>query len=160
LDASDIAAAIRAGDLSTRDLVRITYALAERGKNTTSVLGQYGEELVAAAYDGVIAGFDQKGYDVATTPGERLQVKTFTVACKPGSIRSFAFDVITIAIAPGTAEVAAARRYRAADLHDAFTAKWTEKYRHLNPGFAAWVDGRRTASNAAGPSAPRCPTRT
>ena len=41
MDATDrIVAAIRDGDLITRDLVRISYALAERGTNTTSVLGQ------------------------------------------------------------------------------------------------------------------------
>lgn len=67
-----IVAAIREGKLSTRDLVLINYALAERGKNTTSVLGQHGEELVAAAYKEAIGSFDQKGYDVVTATGEHL----------------------------------------------------------------------------------------
>jgi hypothetical protein len=138
VNAEQIADAIRAGALSTRDLVRITYALAERGKNTTSVLGQYGEELVAAAYDGTVGSFDQRGYDVLTADGERLQVKTYTVGRRPGVIRSFAYDVITVAVEPLAAAVAEARRYKAADLHAAFTTKWTDKYRHMNPGFAAW----------------------
>jgi hypothetical protein len=77
VDSTDqIVTAIRDGQLSTRDLVLISYALAARGANTTSVLGQYGEELVAAAYDGTIGSFDQKGYDVLTETGEQLQVKT------------------------------------------------------------------------------------
>jgi hypothetical protein len=42
----EIVAAIRVGHLSTRDLVRISYALAELGTNTTSIMGQFGEELV------------------------------------------------------------------------------------------------------------------
>lgn len=138
MDVEQIVAAIRVGSLSTRDLVRITYALAERGKNTTSVLGQYGEELVAAAYGGVVGGFDQKGYDVVTATGEQLQVKTYTVGRRAGVIRSFAYDVITVAVEPHTADVTEGRRYRAADLHAAFTAKWTDKYRHINAGFASW----------------------
>jgi hypothetical protein len=41
VDSTDrIVAAIRDGDLTTRDLVLISYALAARGTNTTSVLGQ------------------------------------------------------------------------------------------------------------------------
>jgi hypothetical protein len=39
VDSTDrIVAVIRDGDLSTRDLVLISYALAERGTKTTSVL--------------------------------------------------------------------------------------------------------------------------
>jgi hypothetical protein len=138
MDVEQIMAAIRTGSLSTRDLVRITYALSEHGKNTTSVLGQYGEELVAAAYGGVVGSFHQKGYDVVTSTGERLQVKTYTVGRRAGVIRSFVYDVVTVAVQPRTATVTEARRYRATDLHAAFTTKWTDKYRHLNPGFASW----------------------
>lgn len=134
----EIVAAIRAGDLSTRDLVRISYALAQRGTNTTSVLGQYGEELVAAAYGGTIGNFDQKGYDVVTADGELLQVKTYTTGKRPGVIRSFVYDVVTVEIDPTTADVVSARRYQAADLYEAFRAKWEDKYRHINNSFAAW----------------------
>lgn len=144
MDETDrIVAAIRDGDLSTRDLVRISYALAERGANTTSVLGQYGEELVAAAFGGTIGSFDQKGYDVVTDSGECLQVKTYTKGRRPGVIRSFGYDVLTVEVDPTTAGVVRARRYLAADVHARFTAKWESKYRHINPSFAAW-GGRPT----------------
>lgn len=142
MNAEQIAAAIRAGNLSTRDLVRIAYALAERGKNTTSVLGQYGEELVAAAYGGTVVTFDQKGYDVATATGEQLQVKTYTTGRSPGVIRSFAYDVVTVAVRPETAGVAMARRYSAADLLREFTAKWTGKYRDLGHGWGGQPEDR------------------
>jgi hypothetical protein len=136
-----IVAAIRERDLSTRDLVRISYALAERGANTTSVLGQYGEELVAAAYGGGRGSFDQKGYDVTTASGEFLQVKTYTKGRRPGVIRSFGYDVVTVEVDPVTAGVVVARRYLARDLHAVFSAKWASKYRHINANFATWAGG-------------------
>jgi hypothetical protein len=139
MDSADrIVAAIREGDLSTRDLVRISYALAARGANTTSVLGQYGEELVAAAYRGGRGSFDQKGYDVATASGEFLQVKTYTKGRRPGVIRSFGYDVVTVEVDPVTADVVVARRYLATELHRVFSAKWESKYRQINASFAAW----------------------
>jgi hypothetical protein len=141
VDGTDrIVAAIRDGDLS-RDLVLISYALAERGTNTTSVLGQYGEELVAAAYDGTIGSFDQNGYDVVTASGELLQVKTYTKGRRPGVIRSFGYDVITVEVDPATATVVMARRYLAADLYAEFRAKWESKYRLINDSYAAWAGG-------------------
>ena len=133
-----IVAAIRDSELSTGDLVRITYALAVRGANTTSILGQYGEELVAAAFGGVKGSFDQKGYDVATASGDFLQVKTYSKGRRPGVIRSFGFDVVTVEVDPATAGVLKGRRYVAADMHATFSAKWESKYRHMNAGFAAW----------------------
>ena len=136
--ADHIVAAIRDGDLTTRDLVLISYALAARGANTTSVLGQYGEELVASALNGAVGSFDQRGYDVETADGERLQVKTYTKGRRPGVLRSFAYDVITIEVDPETADVVRARRYVAAVLHTEFRAKWESKYRHINASFAAW----------------------
>jgi hypothetical protein len=142
MNATDrIVAAIREGDLSTRDLVLISYALAQRGANTTSVLGQYGEELVAAAYGGSIGSFDQKGYDVVTASGELLQVKTYTKGRRPGVIRSFGYDVIAVEIDPATAAVVTGRRYLAADLFMGFHAKWESKYRHINGSYAAWGGG-------------------
>lgn len=138
MDVSDICEAIRAGELSKQDLVLINYALAARGANTTSILGQYGEELVAAAFSGKIERFDQKGYDVITDTGDKLQVKTYTKGRAPGSIRSFAFDVITVEVDPSTAEVLLARRYSRDDLFSVFQDKWHTKYRHLNTTFAAW----------------------
>lgn len=87
--------------------------------------------MVAAAYGGTVGSFDQRGYDVLTPAGERLQVKTFTVGRRPGNIRSFIYDVVTVAIRPDTATVAEARRYRATDLHAVFSAKWSDKYRDL-----------------------------
>ena len=133
-----IVQAIRDGDLLTRDLVLISYALAARGANTTSVLGQYGEELVAAAYRGSIASFDQKGYDVETDSGDRLQVKTYTKGRRAGVIRSFGFDVITVEIDSSDASVVCARRYLAADLFAHFKTKWELKYQHITQTFAGW----------------------
>jgi len=132
-----IVSAIRDGDLSTRDLVLIGCALADRGTNTTSVLGQYGEELVAATFNGTRVSFDQKGYDVVTVSGEHLQVKTYTKGRRPGIIRSFAYDVITLEVDPATANVVKAKRY-ADELFAAFRAKWETKYRHVNDSFATW----------------------
>jgi hypothetical protein len=126
----EIVAAIRAGHLSTRDLVCISYALAELGTNATSILGQYGEELVADAYNGKRACSAQKGYDVLTAGGEELQVKAFAVGKRPGVIRTFVYDVVTVEIAPTTGDVESARRYKADDLYTAFSVKWQEKFQY------------------------------
>ena len=126
----EIVAAIGAGHLSMRDLVRISYALAEFGTTTTSILGQYGEKLVADAYNGETAHSAQKGYDVLTADGEELQVKTFAVGKRPGVIRTFAYDVVTVEIVPVTGDVKSARRYKADDLYAAFSAKWLEKFQY------------------------------
>jgi len=139
----EIAAAIRAGGLCTRDLVRISYALAELGSNTTSILGQYGEELVADAYNGKRRSFDQKGYDVVTADGVELQVKTFTVGKRPGVIRTFAYDVVTVEIAPTTGDVVSARRYKADDLYVAFCVKWQDMYQHKPFGLWGGQQGDR-----------------
>lgn len=153
----DIVAAIADGELTTRELVLISYALAKRGSNTTSIVGQYGEELVAAPYGGTIGSFEQKGYDFETPTGERLQVKTYTKGLRPGVIRSFAYDVVTVEVDPATATVLRARRYAAAVLHAEFRIKWETKYststRALPPGAA----GPRTGSSSVGPSARASP---
>lgn len=128
MDVEEIVAAVRAGIFSTRDLVRISCALAGRGKNTTSVLGQYGEQLVATAYGGKTGNFSQKGYDVITADGEKLQVKTFTTGRRPGVIRSFVYNVVTVEIDPDTASVVSARLYRAADLWEVFYTTYQVKY--------------------------------
>jgi hypothetical protein len=159
-DTERIVAAIREGDLSTRDLVLISFALAARGANTTSVLGQYGEELVAAAYRGTIGSFDQKGYDVLTDSGERLQVKTYTKGRRAGAIRSFGFDVITVEIDPSDAAVVSARRYIAGDLFAQFRSKWESKYQHINQTFAAWGGTRQIVTTAVGRLGRACRTRT
>jgi hypothetical protein len=84
VDVDEIVAAVRHGRFSTRDLVRISCALARHGKNTASVVGQHGEKLVAAAYGGETGSFAQKGFDVRTADGEALQVKTYTTGRQPG----------------------------------------------------------------------------
>lgn len=155
-----IVAAIREGDLSTRGLVLISYALAARGADTTSVLGQYGEELVVAAYGGEIESFDQKGYDVATASGERLQVKTDTKGRRAGVIRSFAYDVITVEIDPSNGAVANARRYLATDL---FAHSLPGGSRNIGTSIKASPRGvarREIATNVAGRSVPVCHTST
>ena len=78
---------------------------------------------------------------MVTSSGQLLQVKTHTKGRRPGVIRSFGYDVITVEIDPATATVVRARRYIAADLYAEFRAKWESNYRHINDSFAAW--GRR-----------------
>lgn len=58
-------------------------------------------------------------------------MKTYTTGRRPGVIRLFAADVVTVAVQTETAGVALVRRYAAADLHREFTAKWTGTYRDL-----------------------------
>ena len=97
-------------------------------KTDSSLLGQYGEELVAEAFGGAVAGFDTKAYDVRTPQDGDLQVKTFSVGKRPGNIRSFTHDVVTVEIDPATARVVSARRYAAAGLFAAFQAKYIDRY--------------------------------
>jgi hypothetical protein len=123
-----VIAAVKSGKWSTADLVRLAAAVGAFGKNGTSVLGQYGEELVATAFGGTVAGFDTKAYDVRTPQDGELQVKTFSVGKRPGNIRSFTHDVVTVEIDPATARVASVRRYAASDLFAAFQAKYADKY--------------------------------
>lgn len=133
-DMSDIDAVIaivRSGRWSTADLVRLANAVGAFGKNGTSILGQYGEELVAHVYGGVVAGFDTKAYDVRTPQDGDLQVKTFSVGKRPGNIRSFTHDVVAVEIDPMTARVVSARRYAASDLFAAFKVKHASKYAAL-----------------------------
>ena len=93
---------ISSGRWLTAELVRLAHAINALGKNGTSVLGQYGEELVAAAFGGTVAGFDTKAYDVNTPLDGDLQVKTFSRGKRPGNIRSFTHDVIALEIDPIT----------------------------------------------------------
>ncbi|MGQ2910801.1 hypothetical protein [Aeromicrobium sp.] len=127
-DADTIIAALKSNAWTTADLVRIAHAVASMGKNTTSVLGQYGEELVAVAFDGVVEAFDQKAYDVRTREHGDLQVKTYSLGKRPGAIRSLTHDVVTVEVDPATAQVRRARLYKAADLHDRFRTLHAEKY--------------------------------
>ena len=120
--------AINAGKWSTADLVRLAHAVGAFGKNGTSVLGQYGEELVAQAFGGTVAGFDTKAYDVQTPHDGDLQVKTFSRGKRPGNIRSFTHDVVTVEIDAATAAVVSARRYASADLFAAFQIKYNDTY--------------------------------
>jgi len=126
-----VIAAVNSGKWSTADLVRLANAVGAFGKNGTSVLGQYGEELVAQAFGGTVAGFDTKAYDVRTPQDGDLQVKTFSVGKRPGNIRSFTHGVVAVEIDPATARVVSARRYAAADLFAAFQVKYTDKYAAL-----------------------------
>jgi hypothetical protein len=78
---------------------------------------------------------------VVTASGELLQVRTYTKGRRPGVIRSFGHDVITVEVDPATATVVMARRYLAADLYAEFRATWEWKYRRINDSFAAWAGG-------------------
>lgn len=132
--ADEIISALRSGAWETVDLVRIAHAVGQFGKNGTSVLGQYGEELVAKAFGGTVASFDQKAFDVRTPKHGDLQVKTYSVGKRPGAIRSLTHDVVTLAIDPSTAKVVSAKVFRADDLFAAFKEKYDAKYAGL--GFA------------------------
>ena len=120
--------AVTKGEWTTADLVRLAHAVSSFGKNGTSVLGQYGEELVAKAFGGTVAGFETKAYDVRTPENGDLQVKTFSAGKRPGNIRSFTHDVVALAIDPSTARVVSARLYSAADLFGAFQVKYASNY--------------------------------
>ena len=126
--ADEVIAALQGNQWTTADLVRIAHAVARFGKNTTSILGQYGEELVAEAFGGTIEPFDQKAYDVRTPNHGNLQVKTYSLGKRAGAIRSLTHDVVTVEIDPATARVRRARLYRADDLHDRFRVLHAEKY--------------------------------
>lgn len=127
-NADSIIAAIERNNWRTADLVRIAHAVAQLGKNTTSILGQYGEELVAEAFGGTVATFDQKAYDVRTPDHGDLQVKTYSVGKRAGAIRSLTHDVVTVEIDPATAAVRKAKLYKAEDLFAKFRALHAEKY--------------------------------
>lgn len=130
-DADAIIAALEHGQWETADLVRIAHAVARFGKNTTSVLGQYGEELVAEAFGGKVEAFDQKAYDVRTTDHGDLQVKTYSLGKRAGAIRSLTHDVVTVEVDPATARVTLAKLYKAADLFAAFKVLHEQKYAGL-----------------------------
>jgi hypothetical protein len=142
-DAADaVIDALRSHRWTTAELVRIAHAVAQLGKNTTSILGQYGEELVAEAYGGVIQSFDQKAYDVRTPEHGDLQVKTYSVGKQPGSIRSFTHDVVTLAVDPATSAVVRAKLYHAEDLYTAFKARYETVYAEKRWGWGGMRDDR------------------
>ena len=134
-DADTIIAALKSRKWPMADLVRIAHAVAQCGRTTTSVLGQYGEDLVVEAFGGTAAPVSQKAYDVRTPNHGDLQVKTFSVGKRPGNIRSFTHDVVTLEVDPSTAAVVSAELYKAADLYAAFQAKYTAKFAALGMVF-------------------------
>lgn len=135
--------AIERGAWRTRDLVRLSHALAQRGANTTSILGQYGEELVARAFEGTVASnFAQKAYDVETPEHGQLQVKTYSTGKRAGSIRSFEFDVVTVCVNPQTASVISARHFSAADLYNEFRIRHAATYAQRGLYWNGRQDGR------------------
>lgn len=127
----DVIEAIRFGSWTTAELVRLAHAVATRGINTTSILGQFGEEEVARVFGGSVSSFHQKGYDVRTPNDGVLQVKTYSVGKRPGNIRSFMHDVVTLAVDATTATVVLAKHYRAGDLFEVFRATYDSKYAAL-----------------------------
>lgn len=127
----EVVRAIASGEWRTADLVRLAHAVAARGLNTTSILGQYGEELVAKTYGGTVGSFDTKAFDVRTPADGDLQVKTYSVGKRPGVIRSFTHDVVTLEVDPATAEVVRARRYAAGVLYAEFGARHQGGYADL-----------------------------
>lgn len=148
--ADEVIKAISIGVWQTADLVRLAHAVATRGVNTTSVLGQYGEELVAQVFGGKVAGFDTKAYDVRTPADGDLQVKTFSLGKRAGSIRSFTHYVITLEVDPATAQVVRARRYAAADLYKAFCRKHHDKYEAVGHGWGGAQTDRFEGAGRSG----------
>lgn len=75
------ASSVRVEDLSVFDLIRIhrqaLYELRNRGviRTLNQPQGEWAETLVKVAYGGQLAPMSEKGYDVMTPDGTRLQVK-------------------------------------------------------------------------------------
>ena len=97
-------------DLSVFDLMRLhrqtLYELVHRGivRTLNPPQGDWAETLVKVAYDGQLAPKSEKGYDVITDDGTRLQVKARALDYpKIGSnitspIRSWEFDAMVVVL--------------------------------------------------------------
>ena len=97
-------------DLSVFDLMRLhrqtLYELINRGIVLTfnQPQGDWAETLVRVAYDGQLAAKSEKGYDVITADGTRLQVKAraldhHDVGSHTTSVfRSWEFDVMVVVL--------------------------------------------------------------
>lgn len=134
--ADEVIKAISIGVWQTADLVRLAHAVATRGVNTTSVLARpVRRGTGGTSVRRKVAGFDTKAYDVRTPADGDLQVKTFSLGKRAGSIRSFTHYVITLEVDPATAQVVRARRYAAADLYKAFWRKHHDKYEAVGHGW-------------------------
>ena len=103
-------ASVRVEDLSVFDLMRLhrqtLYELLRRGvvRSLNQPQGDWAETLVKVAYDGQLAPRSEKGYDVLTPDGNRLQVKARVLDHRNvGSnttsyFRSWEFDAMVIVL--------------------------------------------------------------
>ena len=97
-------------DLSVFDLMRLhrqtLYELVHRGivRTLNQPQGDWAETLVRVAYDGQLAAKSEKGYDVITADGTRLQVKAraldhHDVGSDTTSVfRSWEFDAMVVVL--------------------------------------------------------------
>ena len=104
------ASSVRVEDLSVFDLMRLhrqtLYELRRRGivRTRSQPQGEWAETLVKAAYGGQLAAKSEKGYDVITPSGTRLQVKARALDYpRIGSnitsdIRSWEFDKMVVVL--------------------------------------------------------------
>ncbi len=101
---------IHVEDLSVFDLMRLhrqtLYELVHRGivRTLNQPQGDWAETLVKVAYDGQLAAKSEKGYDVITTDGTRLQVKARALdhhdvgSDTTPAFRSWEFDAMVIVL--------------------------------------------------------------
>lgn len=97
-------------DLSVFDLMRLhrqtLYELRRRGvvRTRSQPQGEWAETLVKVAYDGQLAAKSEKGYDVITGDGTRLQVKARALDYPrigsniTSAIRSWEFDKMVVVL--------------------------------------------------------------
>ena len=110
MTADSNASSVRVEDLSVFDLMRLhrqtLYELLRRGvvRTLNQPQGDWAETLVKVAYDGQLAAKSEKGYDVLTPDGTRLQVKAraldhHNVGSNTTSFfRSWEFDAMVIVL--------------------------------------------------------------
>ena len=104
------ASSVGVEDLSVFDLIRLhrqtLYELLRRGvvRTLNPPQGDWAETLVNVAYDGQLAAKSEKGYDVLTPDGTRLQVKARAIdhhdvgSNTTSAFRSREFDAMVIVL--------------------------------------------------------------
>ena len=103
-------ASVRVEDLSVFDLMRLhrqtLYELRRRGivRTRSQPQGEWAETLVKVAYGGQLAAKSEKGYDVITPSGTRLQVKARAIDYPrigsniTSAVRSWEFDMMVVVL--------------------------------------------------------------
>lgn len=92
------------------DLYNLILTSIEKVTRTKNIVGDYAEELVEKAYNGRCAQNSQKGYDVFTADGQRIQVKVTRQSKSKlqGSTSDFHnldFDILVAIVFNGKGEI-------------------------------------------------------